>query len=311
MVFALRLLDSSVVNVFLQHHNEEETMNLFLRELSMQLKIRGLSDDTVECYTENVGYFLKYFKGRKASSLRIRDVHEYQLFLKETKKHAHSYVNQQVASIKFFLTHVLKKKWDFSEIPYLKEVRRLPVVLSKEEVWKLFHATSNLKHKTMLSTMYATGMRPHELCLMRYHDIRKDDMMVRVAHGKGGKERYVMLSKHIYTLLRRYWIEYPVEKRIWLFPADAGTRPMQVDTLSSIFRKCRKKARINGAASLYSIRHSFATHLLEDGCNLRVIQQLMGHASIESTIIYLHVAKMTIAKTISPFDSFFSDNQSK
>ena len=274
-----------------------------LDELVLQLKIRGLSADTVAAYKENVTYFVKYYKGKKSSELNIRDVLTYQFHLKENKRQAPSYINQQIASIKFFANHVLKKDWKFDEIPHCKEVRNLPAVLSRNEVWRLLHATSNLKHKTMLETAYATGMRPHEICRMQAVHIQSSESLIYIPKGKGSKSRHVMLSTNLLSSLRRYWKEHPTTKESWLFPCDNDpTKLMQVDTLSSVFRRCRKKARISDEASLYSLRHTFATHLLEDGVNLRTIQQLMGHASVESTVIYLHVAKLTISQTVSPLD---------
>jgi site-specific recombinase XerD len=280
-------------------------MKKHMTDFITQLKIRGLSQDTIEKYTENLSYFFFFYKNHSIQTMTMEEIFSYIIYLKEVKQQASSYINQQTASVKFFFRYVIKKDWNFDHIPYLKEHRKLPVVLSKQEIARLFDATQNVKHLALLSTMYGTGMRPKELCLLKIEDIKPDQGVILIKNGKGGKQRLVMLSSELQKILVRYETEWLEDRSHFLFPGEDSSHPITVDTVSAVFRYCKKKANIIGNSSLYSLRHAFATHLLEAGTNLRVIQTLLGHASCESTILYLQVASETVSKTVSPLDSIF------
>ena len=272
-------------------------------EFVKQLRIRGRSEKTVLGYVQSLDYFLKYHKGIRPSELTIRNIHNYQLHLCQRKKHANAYVNSQTAAIKFFCRYVLNKDWNFDLIPYMKDTRSMPVVMSKLEISRLLRAAMNIKHRTMFSTMYATGMRPAELLNLRVSDIHTSDKVIHVRHGKGSKDRYVMLSGRLLIELRHFWMLAKPHSNGLLFTGENQKVPMQVDSLSMAFRRLKVQANVREDAHLYSLRHSFATHLLEQGVDLRVIQKLMGHADIASTCIYLQVAKEFVAKVVSPFDT--------
>jgi len=272
-------------------------------EFVKQMRIRGRSEKTVLGYVQSLDYFLKYHKGIRPFELTIRNIHNYQLHLSQKKKHSNAYVNSQTAAIKFFCRYVLNKNWDFDLIPYMKDNRALPVVMSKLEISRMLRCTTNIKHRTMFSTMYATGMRPVELLNLRVNDIHKHDKVIHVRHGKGGKDRYVMLSDPLLVELRKFWLISKPSLTGLFFPGDNPKVPMQVDSLSMAFRRLKVQAKVREDAHCYCLRHSFATHLLEQGVDLRVIQKLMGHADIASTCIYLQVAKEFVAKVISPFDN--------
>lgn len=282
---------------------ENDMKNQFIDEFQKQQRIRGMSERTVAGYTENLGHFLSFYRGRTPASLAVADIHNYVLHLKEAKGQSHSYINQQIASVKFFCRHVLRKAWNFDAIPYLKVHRNLPVVLNQDEITRVLNGATNLKHKAIIATLYATGMRNNELTWLKPADIKSQDMVIEVTHGKGGRQRLVKLSPQLLELLRRYWREYPGDKSHWVFPGERPTERLQGDTVTAIFRRCRKRARVSAKASAHTMRHCFATHSLEQGTDIRVIQHLMGHAAIGSTVIYLQVAKTMIARTPSPFDT--------
>jgi integrase/recombinase XerD len=180
------------------------------------------------------------------------------------------------------------------------------VVLSREEVSAILSQALNIKHRAMLSTLYATGLRLSELLNLHLVDIDGKRMTVHVQHGKGGKDRYVLLSPKLLELLRAY---YSVTKpKEWLFPNQKSTGPLSASTLQSVFRTCRLKASIAKPASVHTLRHSFATHLLEDGCDLRQLQELLGHKHLQTTAIYLHVTAERFRQLRSPFDKLQSDS---
>jgi integrase len=210
------------------------------KSLIYHLKLRNYTEATLEAYEENFKYFMKHYKGRKPSLMTIKDIQNYQFHLMNVKKLSPVYINQQICTVKFYFREVLNKKWEYKLVPTLKEPRNLPVVLSRNEVKRLLHAPSNIKHKTIFWIMYSTGMRPCELVKLQGRDIIKDDMAIFIRNGKGHKQRYVPLSPKVYELLRRYWKENKENKTLWLFPGLDHTKPMKEEAVSSTFRLYKK-----------------------------------------------------------------------
>lgn len=273
-----------------------------ITEFVKQMEIRGRSKKTILGYTESLEYFFKFYVGLKPSNLTINKINDYQSHLIRKRKHSPAYVNSQTAAIKFFCRYVLKKDWDYNLIPYMKDVRSLPVVLSRDEITRIFNCATNIKHRALLTTMYATGVRPVELTFLKVADINTNEKVIHVRHGKGAKDRYVMLSDQLLELLRDYWRATKPPRQGFIFPGENQGEPMNVDSVSAVFRRLKPKARLGEKSCLYSLRHSFATHLLEQGVDLRVIQKMMGHEDISTTVIYLQVAKEFIARVVSPLD---------
>ncbi len=225
-------------------------------------------------------------------------------------KHPLSYktFNCHVSAIRFFHKYVLDLGWSAERIPYQKTGKSLPIVLSREEVLGLFDVVTNLKHRTILMVLYSAGLRISEALRLKAPDIDSQRMMIRVHEGKGRKDRYVMLSQKLLETLRRYWLLDRPEP--WLFPGQRASRPLTSSSVQRFFERARQRAGILKKATPHTLRHSFATHLLERGVNIRVIQRLLGHRSLRSTEIYTHVAETYLRDTKSPLDDLLPDVES-
>ncbi len=281
----------------------KQQINGLLAQLSDDLERQNYSPKTLKAYCFCVGAFLKHHRALQADQLSLEDVRKYQLYLTKKKAVSPTYFNQAMSALKFFYSITLEQEWNVKRVPCKRKPKRLPVVLDKEEVLALFRATTNLKHRTILMTIYGCGLRLNEVRHLEIKDIDGKRMMVHVRKGKGNRDRYVMLSKRLHKALRLYWAKTVPHPQRWLFPGKDPDQPVSATTIQEIFAKARKKAGITKRASVHTLRHSFATHLLEDGTNLIVIQRLLGHQSLRSTLIYVHVARTMVASAQSPLDT--------
>ncbi len=282
-------------------------MGVFRDLMEDDLRIRGYSENTRKLYLERVYHYVRYFM-KPPDVLTLEDIHEYQVYLTKEREVSWSYFNQAVCALRFFYSVSLEKDWDVTRIPYQKGARRLPEVLSTEEVAALFDALVNLKHRTILMTQYAGGLRTGEAVNLKVKDIDGKRMTIRIDHGKGRKDRYVMLSEKLHFALQEYWkVQRP---QGWLFPGQDPARHLSKDSVQRVFKKAKTKAGIIKQVTPHSLRHSFATHLMEDGTNIRVIQRLLGHKSIRSTEVYTHVATGYLTETKSPLDRLRMPNRS-
>jgi site-specific recombinase XerD len=210
-----------------------------------------------------------------------------------------SYINQVISAVKILQKDVLGRDWESIRIKRPRRIKKLPVVLSKEEVKSMIDTTRNLKHRTMLAVIYSAGLRISELISLRPADIDSDRKQIRVL-GKGNKYRYTLLSQNALDMLRMYWRAYKPAQ--YLFEGHIKGQPVSRSTIQQVFRHACRKTGINKPASVHSLRHSFATHLLEGGVNLKIIQSLLGHSSLRTTSIYLHVTRFDPSSVKSPFD---------
>ena len=208
--------------------------------------------------------------------------------------------NQTVCALRFFYHHTLHRNWMVEHIPYPRHEQKLPVVLSPAEVAAVFEATRNLKHRAILMTIYAAGLRVSELTNLKVTDIDSPRQVICVRQGKGHKDRQVMLSPKLLELLRVYWKHY--RPMTWLFPGQRPERPITQITVWRICQQARAAAQLVKPVSPHTLRHCFATHLLEEGTDLRRIQILMGHRNLKTTARYLHVSNLTVRSTVSPLD---------
>jgi len=208
---------------------------------------------------------------------------------------------QTVCALRFFYETTLGRPWMVEYIPYPKKPKTLPIILSRDEVKALLLAPRHLKHRVILATLYATGVRVSELCQLQGTDIDSQRMVIHVRQGKGKRDRMVMLSPDLLPLLRRYWKLYQLQS--WLFPGHRVTEPITSDGVAFICKKAGHAAKLTKAIYPHLLRHTFATHLLEAGVDLRRIQLLLGHASLRSTSLYLHVAHPALTATESPLDA--------
>jgi site-specific recombinase XerD len=267
--------------------------------MSDDLQLRNYSDRTIKAYLRCVSNFARHF-GKSPDELGPADTREYQLYLVKQKQCSWAVFNQTVCALRFFYNTTLGCKEMIEEIPYPRFEKRLPVVLSQTEVAALLQAVKNLKHRTLLTTIYATGLRVSEVTNLVVGDIDSSRMIIQVRQGKGRKDRFVMLSPNLLTLLREYWRVY--QPRHWLFPGQNRSRPINNATAYRICQQAAAAAKLCKSISPHTLRHSFATHLLEAGTDLRTIQLLLGHRNLKTTAVYLHVSTVALRSTISPLD---------
>ena len=251
------------------------------------LRIRNYSPRTVDCYTRCVAAYARHF-GRSPAALGAEQVRAYQIYLVETKQASWAAFNQAVCALRFLYGTTLQRPGLVEDIPFPRQPKRLPVVLSPGELARFFAAIPNLKHRTVLMTMYAAGLRVLEALHLRVADVDSARQCLRVAQGKGQKDRYTLLPPTLLQQLRTYWkATHPASE--WLFPGRSAARPLDA---TAVQRQCGPAARRAGLAkrvTTHTMRHCFATHLLEAGTDLRTIQQLLGHRSLQTTAVYLHV----------------------
>jgi len=252
------------------------------------LRIRNYSEKTVKVYVRCVALFAKYFH-RSPEELGQDEIRKYQRYLVEEKKSSWTFFNQTVCALRFLYGQTLKVDWPVKQIPFPRQERRLPEVLSLSEVGKFLSCVSALLYRTILQTIYGTGLRLAEALHLKPGDIDSARMVIRVRQGKGKKDRYVTLSPTLLETLREYYKAYR-PKGEWLFPNRTGKYPIHPTAVQRACRKAAQVAGINKRVTPHMLRHSFATGLLEAGVDLRTIQVLLGHGSLNTTAIYLHVA---------------------
>ena len=264
------------------------------------MQIRNYSPHTVDAYLRSVAQFAKHFH-TSPERLGPDHIRIYQQFLIAEQKASWGTFIQAVCALRFFYETTLHRPWMVDHIPYPKKPKTLPVILSRDEVKALLLAPRHLKHRVILATLYATGVRVSELCQLQGTDIDSKRMVIQVRQGKGQRDRVVMLSPDLLPLLRRYWKLYQLQS--WLFPGHRVTEPITRDGVAHICTQAGQAAKIKKAVYPHLLRHTFATHLLEAGVDLRRIQLLLGHASLRSTSLYLHVAHPALQATESPLDA--------
>ncbi len=268
------------------------------RRMIEDMTIRNLSPATQRSYVSAVAKFSRYF-GRAPDKLDLEDVRAFQVHLVSTGISWAS-LNQIVCALRFFYGVTLKDGVVPERIVYAREPKTLPVVLSADEVILFLEAVASLKSRAALTTAYAAGLRASEVATLRVADIDSARGVIVVRHGKGGKDRHVMLSAQLLGILRTYW--RLARPQVFLFPGRTLDRPIDPTVLHAACRSAAEAAGLAKRVTLHTLRHSFATHLLENGTDIRVIQVLLGHANLSTTARYTLVATHTIRATQSPFD---------
>jgi len=265
-----------------------------------ELQLRNYSPETQRSYIDAVARFARHF-GRSPDQLGPEDIRAYQLYLLKERKVAWPTLGLNLCALKFCYAKALGQPWVVEKAPNPKRPEILPTVLSREEVVRLLDATHNLKHRALLATLYSTGMRAAEVRQLKVSDLDGKRMLIFIRHGKGGRQRYVMFSTQLREILQAYWRWRRPQD--WLFPsAMRPADPLDLSGIRRICRKAGKQAGISQRVHPHLLRHSCATHLLEDGVNLRRIQVLLGHASIKTTAKYLLVSQQAVQETVSPLD---------
>jgi site-specific recombinase XerD len=270
------------------------------------MRVRNFSEDTQQRYIRQVAKFAQHFR-KSPELLGPEEIRTYQVYLKEQKKVSWCVLNITVCALRFLYRITLHKDWAVEHIPFSRRPRKLPVVLSPQEVTRFFQSITNFKHRVLLKTAFATGLRTSEVAHLRISDIDSQRMVIRVYQGKGRKDRYVMLSPKLLELLRAYW--KAARPATWLFPGRHPDQPIVRDTIVSACRKASQASGLSKSVTVRALRHSFATQLLENGADVRTIQLLLGHRSLETTGRYAHVSVKNVCATASPFDSLpLTDN---
>lgn len=264
-----------------------------------ELRLRNYSPNTITVYIRCVAQFAQHFR-LSPEQLGPEHIRQYQLFLVQQRKVSWALFNQTVCALRFFYHHILHRDWVIDYIPYPRREDKLPVVLSPAEVAAVFEATRNLKHRTILMTIYAGGLRVSEVRHLRVSDIDSQRQVICVRQGKGRKDRQVMLSPKLLEALRIYWKSY--RPRVWLFPGESPDRPVSSETVWRVCHQAGEAAHLSKPISPHTLRHCFATHLLEEATDLRRIQVLLGHRNLKTTARYLHVSNLAVRTTVSPLE---------
>jgi len=265
-----------------------------------QLKLKAYSKNTIRTYVTEFAHLLKLLKKHDVNKLTEKRLKDYFLYCLQKEKIKENHLNSRINAIKFYFEQVLHKPKLFFDIPRPKTPKLLPKILSKSEIKRIFETTENPKHLLMLQLSYGMGLRVSEIVNLKIKHIDSSSMLVLVAGGKGKKDRYTNLPESILTLLRTYYKAY--KPKIYLFEGQYGgaytTRSVQL-----VFKQAMQKAKIKKQIGVHGLRHSYATHLIERGADIRFIQELLGHNSIKTTQIYTHITDVSKAKIKSPLDS--------
>jgi integrase/recombinase XerD len=278
------------------------------KRMQEELQRRNYSESTTICYLRQITEFAKHF-GRSPAHLGPEEIKQFQLYLVQQKKVSWATYIQATAALRFLYVKTLGRAFMAEKIPYPKRPKHLPTVLSQEEIERLLNAARSLKHRALLMTLYGAGLRVSEACRLTTDDIDSSRMVIHVRQAKGKKDRDIMLSPVLLETLRLYW-KGSRSKR-WLFPGYGPDKPMRTKSVFLTVRSIAAGAKITKTVSPHTLRHSFATHLLESGTDLRTIQLLLGHADVRTTIIYLQVSQQHIRKIVSPLDRLAGRTQTE
>jgi site-specific recombinase XerD len=270
-----------------------------------ELQRRNYSEHTTRYYIRTVEDFARRFN-RPPDRLGLRHIREYQAELFQKQKLSSGTVNNRLAALRFFYIKTLKKNWSIAETPYPKRPFYLPSILSQEEVTQLINAALTPYHRILLMTLYATGVRNAELTHLKVSDIDSKRMVIHILGGKGRRDRDVMLSSKLLEGLREHWRRLPRKSSTWLFPGNRwhnSDQPIDTKTPRNACKEAVQRAGIKKQVHPHTLRHCFATHLLEAGADLRTIQMLLGHRDLKETTIYLHLSQRHLHAIASPLDS--------
>lgn len=276
-----------------------------LRQMMLdELQRRNYSPNTVRTYIHAIEDFARYF-GRSPYRLGPEDIRQYQVHLFRERKLSAGTVEGRTAALRFFFVKTLKRPYIHDQIPFPKRQRPLPTVLSQDEVARLIDSAQSLMHRAMLITLYGTGVRRAELCQLKVADVDSKRMVIRVRNGKGGRDRDVLLSDKLLETLREYWRW--MKPKTYLFPGTVknwrADVPITTKVVWTAVNEARKRAGIEKRITPHTLRHSFATHMLEAGADLRTIQVLLGHAELADTAVYLHLSRRHLQAVASPIEA--------
>lgn len=277
------------------------TQQEVLERVRFYAELRGLSETTCNGYCSTVRRFQKHY-GKPATELNLADIQDFLHYLLEERKNTGGSVNRNNSGLRFLYTVALDSPLNLNKIPFLRNLRKFPDIMTREEVSALFNACTNLRDKAMLMTAYGAGLRVSEVAGLKVSDIDSRNMQIYIRNGKGGKDRYALLSQTNLDILREHWLAYRPKE--WLFHSR-NHRPISIRATQDVFTKTKELAGITKNVTAHTLRHSFATHLLEDGVSIYHIKQLLGHTHISTTCFYLHLMKIRDLDVISPLDNLY------
>ncbi len=268
--------------------------------LRREMKLRNYSHKTIKAYRSCIRSLVRYAAPKHPRDLTNEDLRNYLIHLIEKEEYAASTINQVINALRFLYVDLYKRTMQLGDLPRPKKERTLPEVLSEEEVVRILNAVENLKHKTILMLTYSAGLRVGEVVRIRISDVDEHRKLIHLHKAKGNKDRYTVLSTAFMGTLADYLRDY--RPREFLFEGQNGRRHYSERSVQHIFERAANDAGITKTVSVHTLRHSFATHLLEGGTDLRYIQEILGHSSSKTTEIYTHVSKKSIGKIVSPLD---------
>jgi site-specific recombinase XerD len=264
------------------------------------MRIRGFAESTQKIYVDCVAKFARFY-GKSPANLGREEIRLYQYYLATQTDTSRSYQAQVAGALRFLYHNTLRKNWPIGQIPSPRQIKKLPTVLSREEVGRFFDAIESVKYRLVFMIAYSAGLRVSEITHLQVQDIDRERMVINVRRGKGSKQRFAILSPSLLGPLDEYVAA--ARPTLWLFPGLKPGQPLTRCSVNNACRRIRKRARLNKRVTPHTLRHCFATHLLEDGEDLRTIQRLLGHNSLGSTSIYLHLSPDSQRRVSSPLDS--------
>lgn len=276
----------------------------YLEKFNEFLILRDLTPNTIKNYNS---FLKRYFNWlninlrKKPDNISYEELRRYIFYLKDVEKISNRSINAHISQLRFFTLYVLNKPWDSYQIPRMKFNITLPDILSKDEVFAIIDAATNHKHKAIIALLYSAGLRKSEVLHLKYKDISRKDMRIYVSPSKSRRDRYALLSQKTLDILTRYWFQHG-KPNDWLFPGTKQGKPISGFTIDRFVKNAAIQAKIDKNVTAHLFRHAFGTHLYEQGTDLLTIQKLLGHKSINSTTIYVHLASTIYKDTISPFD---------
>lgn len=271
-----------------------------LETVRREMRLRNYSLKTIKAYISCLRLFIRYIRPKHPRDAMDSDLRAFLLFLIEHENYASSTVNQVINALRLLYVDLYGKPMVLGKLPRPRKERKLPVVLSEGEVRRLFDELPNLKHKAMLMVVYSAGLRVGEVVRLHWEDLDEERSMMHIRGGKGKKDRYTILSGIVVQALQRYWKVY--QPREWLFEGQEPGKPYSIRSAEKVFHQAAHRAGIAKDVSIHSLRHAFATHMLEQGTDLRYIQDLLGHESVRTTEIYTHVSQRKVARLRSPIE---------
>ena len=268
-------------------------------KMKKDMELKNLGERTIKTYLICATNFVRHY-GKSPEQMNSQAIKDFLYYLLKEKNSSQSSLNQHYSALKFLYETTLGRDWGALKIPRSRREKKLPVVLSLKEVGEILKNVDTLKKKAALTTIYSGGLRLGESITLKVSDIDSQRMTIRVSQAKGNKDRYTLLGKKTLEVLKDYWNKY--RPKDLLFPSYAPDKPMHPTTIQKAFQEALAKTTIRKKASVHTLRHSFATHLLENGTEIPYIQRLLGHSDQRTTAIYLHVAQKKLLKVVNPID---------